>query len=79
MTIAFEAATYPSGRWHGRRVYNRATGAYMGRAVGEPSAPDGVEGIVELRQDDGSEGEWGYAVCAYVVLDEPVGPPPRSE
>lgn len=57
--------------WDGRRVYDAQTGVYLGRAVGEPY-DDGVEGLINLRQDEEGQGIRSTALCGYTRLG-PVG------
>jgi hypothetical protein len=59
--------------WHGRKVFDYETGAYLGRADGEPYT-DGIEGMVRLRQDEDGQTIKPYAMCAFVVLDKPNEP-----
>lgn len=63
--------------WHDRKVFDYATGEYLGRAVGEPYS-DGVEGLIRLRQD--TEGQYvkPVALCGFVVLDNPPEGTPRA-
>lgn len=57
--------------WNGRRVYDCASGRYLGRAVGEPfQETPGDEGIVRLRQDEDGQDVLPYAVCGHVVFLE---------
>jgi hypothetical protein len=72
-------AESPGSRWDGRRVFNSATGEYLGRAVGEPHSHDGVGGIISLRQDEEGQAPCAYAVCEFVILDQPLASTGRSE